>query len=101
MDEVGVEVGEMVMEVGQQGKVEVEVEAVLVNAALPQTVQTGPPSVASGDIVRQRISLMGIQMLANVGHPQIAQTGPQLAPSGDIVRRMEVLLVEVKLVCFR
>ena len=58
-------------------------------------------AVASGDIVRQRISLMGIQMLANVGHPQIAQTGPQLAPSGDIVRRMEVLLEEVKLVCYK
>ena len=100
MDVVGVEVGEMV-EVGQQGKVEVKVEAVLVNATLPQIVQTGPPSAASGDIVRLRTSLMGIQMLANVGHPQIAQTGPQLAPSGDIVRRMEVLLVEVKLVCFR
>ena len=101
MDVVGVEVGEMVKEVGKQGKVEVEAEAVLVNAVLPQIVQTGPPSVASGDIVRQWTSLMGIQMLANVGHPQIAQTGPQLAPSGDIVRRMEVLLVEVKLVCFR
>ena len=89
MDVADVEVVQEVM-----GVKAVVVEEAWVNAVLHQIVLAGLPSAASGGIVRQQTSQMGILMLASVAHPQTVLTGLHHAPSGDTVRRMEV--VEVK-----